>query len=253
MSVETDHNAKIIEQFTRWAKPFADLPAHADAEGMQRLLQAAELRPGLKVIDVACGPGIVACAAAAMRCYVTGVDVTPSMIDQARARQQAAGLPPLELRIGDATQLPFADEAFDVALTRYSFHHLLQPLMVLREMKRVVRPGGRVIVADATPTPRTQVAYDQMETLRDPSHTSALTLPQLLALGEAAELNLELVDGYRLDARLETLTDPKDQMTLNTLLDADIACGEDRIGVGAWRGEDGIWIKFPISIVRWKR
>ncbi|MBB4200043.1 SAM-dependent methyltransferase [Rhodoblastus sphagnicola] len=253
MSVEAGHNAKIIDQFTRWAKPFSDLPAHSDAEGMECLLQAAQLNAGLKVIDVACGPGIVACAAARLGCEVTGIDITPSMIDQARARQQAVGLSQLDWHIGDATQLPFTDESFDVAITRYSFHHMPHPLAALREMKRIVRPGGRLIVADATPTAQTQAAYDQMETLRDPSHTSALTLEQLLALGEAAELRLELVDGYRLDARLETLTDPKDQIALECLLDEDITSGEDRTGVASRRDVDGIWIKFPISVVRWTR
>ena len=60
----TAHNDRIAEQFTRWAKPFSELPVHAEAEGMARTLAAAGIGPDMKVLDVACGPGIVACAAA---------------------------------------------------------------------------------------------------------------------------------------------------------------------------------------------
>ena len=60
----TEHDDKIIEQFTRWARPFAELPIHSEADGMARLLAAAEIEAHMRVLDTACGPGIVACAAA---------------------------------------------------------------------------------------------------------------------------------------------------------------------------------------------
>jgi SAM-dependent methyltransferase len=154
--------------------------------------------------------------------------------------------------VGDATQLPFAEGSFDVVLTRYSFHHMLDPSAALREMKRVCRQGGRVVVIDATPSPETQAAYDRMEILRDPSHVSALTLDQLRALGREAGLSEQHIDGYRLEALLSSLADEKDMPALTQLLEADIASGEDRTGVAAWRAADGIRIYFPISIVCWR-
>jgi SAM-dependent methyltransferase len=137
-------------------------------------------------------------------------------------------------------------------MTRYSFHHLPRPIAALREMKRVCRRGGRVVVIDATPAPEKQAAYDRMETLRDPSHTSALTLDQLRALAREVGLVEETIDGYRLEALISTLADPGDMAALDAMFDADIASGEDRIGVGAWRAEDGIHIYFPISIIGWR-
>jgi SAM-dependent methyltransferase len=157
----------------------------------------------------------------------------------------------LDWRVGDATRLPFDDAVFDVVLTRYSFHHIPDPTLVLREMKRVCRKGGRVVVIDATPTPETQAAYDRMETLRDPSHASALTLDQLRGIGREVALLEQLVDGYRLEALLSTLADERDMPALIRLLEADIASGEDRVGVRACRAADGIRIHFPISIVAW--
>jgi SAM-dependent methyltransferase len=248
----SEHDNRIIDQFTRWARPFAELPVHSDADGMARLLAAAAIEPHMQVLDTACGPGIVACAAAPHAARVTGIDLTPAMIEQARLRQTAMGLSNLDWRVGDATRLPFEAMSFDVVVTRYSFHHLLDPGAALSEMKRVCRPGGRLVVADATPSPQTQAAYDRMETLRDPSHASALTLEQLRALGRDAGLSELSIDGYRLEAVLQTLADAEDMAALSQMLDADIASGEDRIGVGAVRAGDGIRIYFPISIVAWR-
>ncbi len=251
MSRNTQHEKLIVEQFTRWAKPFSELPVHSAANGMARLLAAAGVTQDMKVLDVACGPGIVACAVAAQAAHVTGIDLTPAMIAQARERQQSLKLDNIDWHVGDATRLPFAAGAFDVVLTRYSFHHMLDPAVALREMKRVCRKDGRVVVIDATPSPETQAAYDRMETLRDPSHTSALTLDQLRGLGREAGLSEQQVDGYRLEALLSTLADEQDMTALTRMFEADIAGGADRIGVAAWRAADGIRFYFPISIVAW--
>lgn len=90
-----------------------------------------------------------------------------------------------------------------------------------------------------------------MERLRDPSHTSALTLDQLRRIGAEAGLSEVLVDGYRLEARLKTLTDQSDMAMLEVMFDADIATGQDRIGVGARRDQAGIGLHSPVSIVAW--
>jgi SAM-dependent methyltransferase len=253
MTDRTDHNRRIVDQFTRWAKPFADLPLHAADDAMALSLGAIAPAAGDAILDVACGPGIVACAIAPYAGHVTGIDLTPAMIEQARARQAAAGLANLAWQVGDATALPFADGAFDRVVTRYSFHHLPDPAVALGEMRRVCRPGGRIVVIDATPTAGTQAAFDRMETLRDPSHASALTLDQIRAIGRAAGLTEAAIDGYRLEASLGTLADPADMAALEAMFDADIAGGADRIGVGAWRAEDGIRFFFPVSIMAWDK
>lgn len=249
---QSRHNARIVDQFTRWAKPFADLPIHSEAGIMARTLEACAPEAGLDMLDVACGPGILACALAPHMRHVTGLDVTPAMIVEAKARQSRLGLANLAWRTGDAAALPFADGSFDRVTTRYSFHHLLDPAMVLGEMKRVCRKDGRIVVIDATPAPGKQAAYDAMERLRDPSHTSALTPDQLRAIGAAAGLREVFVEGLRLEARLDTLADPDDMPALTAMFEADIAGGEDRIGVQAWRAADGIRFFFPGTIIAWE-
>ncbi|HQT89998.1 MAG: SAM-dependent methyltransferase [Acidiphilium sp. 37-64-53] len=245
------HNQRIVAQFTRWAKPFAELPIHAQADAMARSLAACALEPTLNVLDVACGPGILACAMAPHARQVTGIDITPAMIAQAQVHQAAVGLHNLAWHIGDATTLPFAAQSFDRVTTRYSLHHMQDPAAVLCEMKRVCRPGGRIIVIDATPSPETWDGYDAMERLRDPSHTSALPLEVLRLMGKDAGLSEAVVEAYRLEAQLETLSDEKDMAALTAMFDADIASGQDRIGVGAWRTPEGIRFHFPVSILAW--
>jgi hypothetical protein len=111
-------------------------------------------------------------------------------------------------------------------------------------------------ICRSTPKPRrwrrrSPLACRITKTLRDPSHTSALTLEQLRALGIAADLAELLVESYRLEARLHTLSDPEDMVALEEMFDADIASGHDWIGVGAWRDADGIAFSFPITIIAW--
>lgn len=249
----SDHEHRIVEQFSRWAKPFADLPLHADGDGMAKTLAACDLGPQMRVLDVACGPGIVACALAPYAGQVTGIDLTPAMIEQAGQRQRTLKLDNMNWQVGRATALPFTDASFDRVVTRYSLHHMTDPLAVLTEMRRVCRPGGKIIVIDATPAPECQAAYDRMETLRDPSHTSALTVKQLRSLGHALGLQEAAHDSYRLDARLDTLADAADMAALTVLFEADIASGQDRLGVAASRADDGIHFLFPITILAWRR
>lgn len=248
----TAHDEQIVAQFTRWAKPFAELPIHAETMAMARTLAACAITSDMDILDVACGPGILACAQAKHARKVTGLHITPAMIDQARARQTQAGLDNLAWQVGDATALPFEDGSFDRVTTRYSFHHMPDPAAALAEMKRVCRADGRIIVIDATPTPETQQAYDAMELLRDPSHASALTLDQLRATGRQLGLREALIDSYRLEARLDTLADVEDMPALISLFAADIMSGIDGIGVGAWHAPDGIRFLFPVSIIAWE-
>ena len=247
------HDQRIVDQFTRWARPFAELPIHAEAGAMARTIAACAPAVDSTCLDVACGPGILACALAGRVHHVTGIDITPAMIAQARARQATMRLDNLEWHVGNATALPFADGSFDRVTSRYAFHHMPDPAATLAEMKRVCRPGGRIVVIDATPDAAKQAAYDAMERLRDPSHTSALTLGQLRQMGESTGLSEVLVDGHRLEARLDTLADAREMAALTVLFDDDIAGGADRLGVGAWHAPDGIRFHFPVSIVAWER
>lgn len=248
----SSHDTTIIKQFTQWAENFAHLPIHAEEQSMAQTVSACDVSRGTRVLDVACGPGIVACALAEKGAEVTGIDLTPAMIAQAQILASREGVE-ASFRCGNACQLPFEDGQFDRVVTRYSFHHMKEPQRCLAEMARVCRPDGRLVVIDATPTPESQQGYDEAETLRDPSHTNALTREQLLTLGSQLGLTPVLCQSYRLESCLSDQVAPEDEAALHALFARDIAEGQNRLGMEAWHADDGIRFFFPISIIAWHK
>lgn len=247
------HNILIVDQFTRQATPFAEMPIHSDEAAMRLLIEAAEITKQDQVLDVACGPGIVACAVAPLAAHVTGIDITPAMIEQARRLQQQKQLANLTWQVGDVTALPWPDATFSVALSRYAFHHLLDPGKVLNEMVRVCRPGGRVVVADVFATSEAQGAtYDRVEKLRDPSHTRALPINELKTLFQQAGIPACGTEFYRLEVELEKLlqatsTPPEAAEEVRRLLAADV--GKNETGMCPHLVGSAIHFSFPVVVM----
>jgi ubiquinone/menaquinone biosynthesis C-methylase UbiE len=243
------HKQTVVDQFSKQADHFAKLPGHAEADAL--FVRMAEVGPGDEVLDVACGPGLVACAVAPYARRVTGIDLTPAMIERARALQAERGLANLDWLVGDVTPLPFPGARFSVVLTRYSFHHFLDPRAVLAEMVRVCRPGGRVLVADLALPAEKAEAYDRVERLRDPSHVRVLAEAELVALLAEAGLCDVRRSGYAFEVGLEQLLqrsfpDPGDAGKVRAAFEAD--AGVDKLGVGAYRSGDEVRIVYPIAV-----
>lgn len=108
------------------------------AQSIEPLLNAAGVKKGTKVIDIATGPGYVAAAAARRGATVIGVDFSAAMIEEAKRRY-----PDIEFREGDAEQLPFGNNLFDAAVMNFGILHLARPDQALAEAGRVLRGGGR--------------------------------------------------------------------------------------------------------------
>jgi ubiquinone/menaquinone biosynthesis C-methylase UbiE len=249
----TDSHRQItIHQFTRQAAPFSQSAGHTNEESLRLLAEMVELSGEDTVLDVACGAGIVACKFAAVASHVTGVDLTPAMLGQARLLAARRGLTNLTWRQGDVEALPFPDESFSVVLSRYAFHHFPNPGVVLSEMARVCRPGGRVMIADGCPPPEKADAYNHFEKLIDPSHHRALTLAELLTLVSGAGLENVRSAFHRMEMELErqlaaSFPNPGDDERLRRLFREDV--GVDRLGVGAhWRGDE-IHYAYPVVVL----
>jgi SAM-dependent methyltransferase len=108
-------------------------------QAVEPLLDAVGAAPGARLLDVACGPGSLAAAAARRGAVAVGVDFSAAMIAAARKR-----FPSAEFRQGNAEALPFPDERFDAVAMNFGLLHLAQPEQALREARRVLRPGGRI-------------------------------------------------------------------------------------------------------------
>lgn len=195
-----EHQRLILDQFTKQAVPFSQMQNHSP----ELLLNASGVEPEDNVLDVACGPGLMACEFAKVARHVTGIDLTPAMIEQAKVLQQSHGLTNLTWHLGDVQPLPFANASFSLVFTRYSFHHLLNPKAVLAEMVRVCAPGGRVVVVDVfTSNPEQAEAYNRLEKLRDPSHVRALALEELTGLFSAAGFRDVRTQLYKHEVEME--------------------------------------------------
>jgi len=114
------------------------------------LVQAADLPAGARVLDVACGSGNAALAAARCGCRVTGLDYVPELLDRVRARSVAEGLP-IELEQGDAEALPYPDGSFDAVLSVVGVMFTPNQERAAAELARVCRPNGRIALASWTP------------------------------------------------------------------------------------------------------
>ncbi|MEU4238498.1 methyltransferase domain-containing protein [Actinoplanes sp. NPDC026619] len=122
---------------TAYQDSFAALCAHPAAA----LLDAARVGPGDRLLDAGTGTGTVAALALARSAHVTAVDAEPTMVDLTRRR-----LPAAEIHQAVLPELPFADAAFDAAVANFVINHVGDPAAAVRELLRVVRPGGHLAV-----------------------------------------------------------------------------------------------------------
>jgi SAM-dependent methyltransferase len=189
------HNDVIRESFTTQAVAFAANPWVTDEERIRRLVAAARLKGDERVLDIATGPGYIAQAFASAAREVVGVDLTDAMLAIGKERTKERGITNVSFRAADAQNLPFENAAFDVVVCRLALHHLMEPLQVLREMARVCRAGGKVLVEDiyASEHPERAAFQDRWEVLRDPSHVRTLALSELLQLFRDVGLETDFV------------------------------------------------------------
>src|SRR5262249_38719356 len=146
----------------------------------------------------------------------------------------------------------FPDASFSIVTSRFAFHHILDPLTVLGEMKRVCKPGGRVVVADSAPPPEKADAFNAVEKLRDPSHVRALPLPELRGLFTRQGLGQPRHTPYRLESDLESLLarsfpNPGDDEEIRRRFRRSVE--DDSLGIAARREGDLVVYGYPIAIL----
>lgn len=230
------HRDQILDQFSRQAVPFSTAPAIRDERALQLVVDAAATTADDTVLDVACGPGLVACAFACVARQVTGIDLTPAMIERAETLATQQGITNVRFQVGDVLPLPFPDAAFTIVVSRFAMHHFQDPAAVLVEMRRVCGAGGRVVVADlvASPDAAKAAAFHRMEMLRDPSHARALSLDELRALFRDAGLGVPSESFWRMDIDVDGLLErsfpvPGSESAIRRMFEESVA--DDGLGL----------------------
>ena len=118
--------------------------------GAIEFLSRLPIKPGTRMLDVACGAGQISIPAARFGAHVTGIDIASNLINQARARAKGRGLD-IRFDEGDAENLPYADASFDLVVSLIGAMFAPVPERVAAELVRVCRPGGRIAMANWTP------------------------------------------------------------------------------------------------------
>ncbi len=175
--------------FTKQAEYITKSKNFNDIRLRDELLKLVAVKPDEIVLDLACGPGILTEEIAKYAKHVTAVDATKKMIEIC----QAKNIENITAIQATAEKLPFADNSFDCIVNRLAIHHFFDPDKVLKEMKRVLKPNGKIIIADIHSSSNIADAelHNALEILRNPSHTKMLSLKEFEDL--FADNNLKIM------------------------------------------------------------
>ncbi len=167
---------------------YGEATAMATLQSIPMLLHMAQLAPGADLLDMGCGPGYLAGAAAALGARATGIDFAPEMVQAARAR-----FPGLPFAEGDAEALGFADASFDIVASNIVLFHLSDPAIAAAEAARVLRPGGRFVFSQWLGPDQSDLYRALTSVLRDHADMSlAGAAPDAYALSDPATARMML-------------------------------------------------------------
>jgi ubiquinone/menaquinone biosynthesis C-methylase UbiE len=249
--VVADHLDEIRRQFTRQADAYADMPQTKDDAPHEALVRFAGVRAGDRVLDVACGPGFLTMAFARRAAAVVGVDATQALLERARAEATRRGLGNVRFETGDATALPLPDAAFDVVSCRAAFHHFPHPERVTAEMRRVARPGARLLVADMVGTDDAEKAayHDGIERLCDPTHVRALPVSEFERLFASAGLEILAAGERTSDYEVESWMahgGPSPDVAAEIRRRFEASLSVDRCGLSVRRKDGRLWFSHRV-------
>ncbi|MBW9207911.1 class I SAM-dependent methyltransferase [Mumia sp. zg.B17] len=243
-----DHAARLRESFTVQAETFEEPALNAAfTSALDWIIEAVAPRRTDRCLDLAAGTGLVGRALSPHVAEVTCVDTTAAMVD--RGRRAAAGerLSNVAFVLADATTPVVAPGSVDVAVTRFSLHHVPDPVGMLRAMVDAVRPGGRLVVHDlaAPRDPAVAAHQDAIERWRDDSHLRTPVLGEVAALlrdlGAVVDRTARRAYVRLLEPWLEQARTPSDRADRVRTAFAEELSGGTPTGLHPEEREDGVW------------
>ena len=201
----SQHNKVVDRQFGAQANAYLTSAVHSSGKEFD-LMQATLLEDensSKKVLDLGCGAGHVSFNIAAVAKTVIAYDLSESMLAVVQESAQEKGFNNIETQQGIAEALPFADNTFDYVISRYSAHHWQDVGLALREVRRVLKPGGTLMVVDvmAPGNPLLDTYLQTVEVLRDTSHVRDYSAAEWYQF--VGDANLVVTKSHRQPLRLE--------------------------------------------------
>lgn len=189
----------VSSQYDQWARVYDVFWRRYVNKTLPVAQRVAGVRGGERVLDLACGTGELAqrIVRAVPDVEIVGVDLSSSMVD--RARKKLGGEPSVQFQRADAHNLSFEENAFDVVVCASTFHYFTHPSVVIGEVARVLRPGGRFILLDWCRDFWTCRVMDAILHWLDPAHVGCYTLEEATALVESAPFEVQQGFRYRFD------------------------------------------------------
>ena len=181
-----NNHSEVKKSFEVQADKFAAYHM-SKAEYTDYLIKSIQAEGTEHALEVAAGTCICGRAIAPHVKDITCLDLTEAMLEQGKKLAEKEGLQNISFVTGMAESLPFEDETFDLVVTRLSLHHFVDPEKPFREMQRVLKKGGKLVVWDMEATAEElRARNDSIERMRDPSHTRILSRPEFEALFQEA-------------------------------------------------------------------
>jgi len=190
--VSDSQKAQVQAQFGQSAQAYVTSAGHAGGEDLERLVAWGRGRGALRVLDVATGGGHTALAFAGFTPAVIATDLTLPMLEAARGFVRDKGAANVRFLASDVEALPFRDASFGVVTCRIAAHHFPAMLPALKEIARVLEPGGSFLLQDILGHEERELAAFilEVEKRRDPSHVRSLPQREWAAFLKAAGMTV---------------------------------------------------------------
>jgi ubiquinone/menaquinone biosynthesis C-methylase UbiE len=218
------HDNSIIRSFGPRAEAYLTSEVHSQGKDLSWLANAVATTEHPAVLDLGCGAGHASFAVAPFAQQVTSYDLTQSMLDIVATTARERRIAHITTQQGSVDHLPFDDSSFDWVVSRYSAHHWHNVQLALTEVKRVLKPGGRICFIDIVggPQPLLDTHLQAVEVLRDPSHVRNYMEEEWLALFQDAFLSSKVVQRWRLPIKfaswISRIGTPEDRVAAITSL-----------------------------------
>ncbi|WON76237.1 class I SAM-dependent methyltransferase [Serratia sp. UGAL515B_01] len=201
MSISNSHKNAVERQFGEQANAYLSSGVHAQGRDLQRLAVLLADNSSARLLDLGCGAGHASFTAASNVAEVVAYDLSPQMLEVVGHAAQQKGLANIQVQQGVAESLPFDDASFSVVISRYSAHHWHDVGRALREVERVLKPGGKAIFMDVISPghPLLDIYLQTVEVLRDTSHVRNYAPGEWLGMFTEAGLLVREATADRLD------------------------------------------------------